>query len=861
MCATSDGKMAMSTRVIVQNTISFFLPLTLSLLFLLSIILAASENAFASTNATDTGKYVFVKKWGSQGIGNTQFNNPTSIALDPTGNVYVLDTGNNRIQKFDSDGNSLTSWPTNGTINSNTQTNNLQGIAVDFSGNVYQSGAISNKIFKYTTDGSFVKSWGSNGQEVGQFSNPTGIATYSSGNNVYVIDFGNHRIQKFDSNGNFITKWGSQGSGDGQFKNPTGIAVDSIGYVYVIDSANNHIQKFDSAGKLITKWGSAEDGNNQLQGPTGIAVDSIGYVYVLNAGNSQIKKFDNNGNFIVKWSFKGTGDGQLNNPTGIAVDNAGNVYVADTGNNRIEIFSKVNGPPIANAGPSQTVKENATVTLDGSKSYDPDGNKIISYSWKQVFGIPVVFLTNNNNSNNSSTPSFTAPHTSNNTLLKFSLTVTDDKGMISNNTNNIVAVTVKPVIASSTNTTTSANILNQELQSISKQKPQLSQLSIPKNQSKKSINKPPIADAGLSQEVHEGYVILLNGTKSTDPDSGDNITYSWRQIEGPAVKLDNTSNVSPLFIAPNVSTDTKLVFELTVKDNDGLKGTSTVTVTDKHNVLVTPATTSLISPPSQTPIIQYPIANNGNTTNSKNQSTVIKSSIKLSSMFYNNMTLIHNASKINSADPSSRYNIRVWLDAPAQVLSNIYKVVYNPQPAKYFPDGNQSSISINDNFAGYWKVWGEFPLTANVYFKDGSITELSRYISFSSNNNNNAGIKLSGISNNNLSTINSNANVYPLELMYKADPIPSDQQMQSGDKHLYEQITVWINTSPEIMKQIERVIYNPQPPNLFPPPIIATDPSNSFKIIGWQVWGTFDLKATVIFKDGQYKNIETFINF
>jgi DNA-binding beta-propeller fold protein YncE len=77
----------------------------------------------------------FVTTWGTPGINDTQFNNPTGIALDATGNVYVTDTDNNRVQKFHSNGTFIAKYGTPGT--NNTQFNNPTGIAVDATGNVY----------------------------------------------------------------------------------------------------------------------------------------------------------------------------------------------------------------------------------------------------------------------------------------------------------------------------------------------------------------------------------------------------------------------------------------------------------------------------------------------------------------------------------------------------------------------------------------------------------------------------------------------------------------------------------------------------------------------------------------------------
>ena len=166
------------------------------------------------------------------------FNHPEGVAIDHNGNIYVTDTGNNRIQKFNADGFLITTWGTEGTGNS--QFKNPSGIAVDAAGNVYVADTDNSRVQKFNANGIYLTQWGGIGYEDGQFGQPRGIAVDSSGN-VYVADDGalfgvNTRIQKFTSEGQFLKKWGSYGSGLGEFIQPYGIAIGPNNDIYVADS-------------------------------------------------------------------------------------------------------------------------------------------------------------------------------------------------------------------------------------------------------------------------------------------------------------------------------------------------------------------------------------------------------------------------------------------------------------------------------------------------------------------------------------------------------------------------------------------------------------------------------------------------
>jgi sugar lactone lactonase YvrE len=266
--------------------------------------------------------YEFVISWGSSGGSNGLFRNPGGIALDSQGYIYVADSENHRIQKFDANGNFISSL------------NKLWlpwDVAIDSHNDIFV--VEHDKVKRFNANGDLVTKWGNRIQ----FKSPTHIAVDGS-DNVYVSDFGNSRVQKFDRNGNFIIMWGSYGVGDGQFVDPVGIAADKDNYIYVGDQANDRIQKFDANGNFVINWGSEGDKNGQFYFLWGVSVDNNGYIYSTDLDNQRIQKFDSSGNFITKWGSGGTTFGQFLQPTGVAVDRNGFVYVVDSGNNRIQKF-------------------------------------------------------------------------------------------------------------------------------------------------------------------------------------------------------------------------------------------------------------------------------------------------------------------------------------------------------------------------------------------------------------------------------------------------------------------------------------------------------------------------------------------
>jgi DNA-binding beta-propeller fold protein YncE len=166
------------------------------------------------------------------GHGPGQVDLPNGIAVDPnTRNIFVVDTSNHRVQKFTPNFVFMKEWGSPGIGNS--QFSVPRGIAIDSNGDVYVVDFGNNRIQKFDNDGVFIKAWGQRGTGNGEFVLPDGIAVESD-DDIVVTDRDNHRIQKFKSDSQFIRSWGKFGSGNGEFKNPLGVAVDFNDDNYVV---------------------------------------------------------------------------------------------------------------------------------------------------------------------------------------------------------------------------------------------------------------------------------------------------------------------------------------------------------------------------------------------------------------------------------------------------------------------------------------------------------------------------------------------------------------------------------------------------------------------------------------------------
>lgn len=317
-----------------------------SLLIVISVIAGALTFSYAAKPVIANQKqYSFIRKWGSFGTADGQFENVVGIAIDTkhgSDKVYTSNSNgnpgpgsNHRIQEFTKQGKLIIKWGTAGSANG--QFVDPFGIAIDSSNNVYVADQVNQRIQKFTHDGTFIKRWGVS-------VNPTGIAIDSQ-DNVYVTVQFSHYIAKFTSDGVLIKTWGTQGTSNGQFEYPRGIAIDTSDNVYVTDLIPNtltyRVQKFSSEGMFITSWGSLGSGSTSLQfNGYGIAIDaSNNDVFVADTFSNRVQKFTSTGTLLTEFGTAGSANGQFDTPHDVALDSSGNVYVADSYNHRIQVFA------------------------------------------------------------------------------------------------------------------------------------------------------------------------------------------------------------------------------------------------------------------------------------------------------------------------------------------------------------------------------------------------------------------------------------------------------------------------------------------------------------------------------------------
>jgi len=352
---------------------------TFSLCFITLLVVSFSADAQLQRINTIAGNGVAGFSGDGHAAGNAALFGPLGVAVDSAGNVFIEDFYNKRVRRVSAATTIITTIAGNG-VEGYTGDNsygasaeiNPSGVAVDRNGNVFITDASHGVVRKVNTLGIITTvagngSWGYSG-DGGSATNArltecTGM-TFDNLGNLYIADAGNNVVRKVDTAGIITTVAGNDTagySGDGsaataaKLDSPVSVATDNNGNLYISDFGNNVIRKVDDTGAITTYAGNHAllPGFGGDHGPAtaarlnyaqGIATDYYGNLYIADADNNVIRKVDTTG-VITTAIGNGTagfgGDlGYVNganlfNPYGITVDYHGNIYIADANNERV----------------------------------------------------------------------------------------------------------------------------------------------------------------------------------------------------------------------------------------------------------------------------------------------------------------------------------------------------------------------------------------------------------------------------------------------------------------------------------------------------------------------------------------------
>jgi tripartite motif-containing protein 71 len=275
---------------------------------------------------------VYEFSFGGEGEAPGQFRHPEGLSTDIKGNIYIADTGNNRIQKFDSRGRPISfiggfGWASE-------QFQRPVDIYADKGLNVYVADYENHRIELYDKDLHWISSFYSQSswEEKVQFSFPRSVCL-SIHNELFITDGEHNRILKFNDQKEPEMSFGDFDWGEGGLTEPSQLYITRNDQVLVSDQGAGCIRIYDYYGNFLF-----DIGGDVLSIPKGLAANREGIIFVADAGESRVVVFDSAGRMVAKIGAPGDKLGAFQNPSDVAlVENR--LFVLDTDNNRVQVFT------------------------------------------------------------------------------------------------------------------------------------------------------------------------------------------------------------------------------------------------------------------------------------------------------------------------------------------------------------------------------------------------------------------------------------------------------------------------------------------------------------------------------------------
>lgn len=286
-------------------------------------------------------------------VDATRINRPWGIAIGSDNSIYITEQNGNRLLKLNSTGAQQWTFGQAGVAGSDTaHFNQPEGKpAIASNGNVYVSDSGNNRILVLNaSSGAYVSSFGSYGTTGNdKFNWPGGIGISPVNSDIYITDYNNHRIQVYDSSLVYKTTIGVTGvitTSNTGFNYPRDVAIAQDGSVFVADRNNHRVQKCTLSGLTYScstfagTTGTSGSNFDFLNGPVAVTIDSVGRVYVAEENNNRVQVFDSTGAYLTTiGGASGNNTGRLRNASGVALDSSGNIYVTDRTNSRVQKFT------------------------------------------------------------------------------------------------------------------------------------------------------------------------------------------------------------------------------------------------------------------------------------------------------------------------------------------------------------------------------------------------------------------------------------------------------------------------------------------------------------------------------------------
>jgi uncharacterized repeat protein (TIGR01451 family) len=367
-----------------------------------TLYIADSDNSRVR-QVTSSGTITTVAGNGAYGgSGNAALVNPAGVAVDSGGNLYIADEGTNTVRKLSATGtistiggSAIYGYSGDGAAAVTAEFAYPAGVAVDTSGNVYVVDSYNSRVRKIASNGVITtvagngrRGYSGNGSAAtsAELNFPQGVAVDSAGN-LYIADTNNSCIRKVS--GGIITTIAGNGTagymGDNgpasasELNFPYGVAVDATGNVYIADTLNNVIRQISTTGTITTVAGDGFRGYSgdggaptsaELNFPAGVAVDASGNFYIADSENYAVRRVSaatiatiaGQGQDGYSGDLGPASSAQLGQTHSLVLDSRGDVYLADYSNSLIRMLSPANSRAVLGITQSQIVSNSAGIT-------------------------------------------------------------------------------------------------------------------------------------------------------------------------------------------------------------------------------------------------------------------------------------------------------------------------------------------------------------------------------------------------------------------------------------------------------------------------------------------------------------------